>query len=243
MKTNSRKKFLTLILILFFMVLIMVPLTGGNALGDNTGTPVPPPIQNHTPDDRENSTYPEDNANDTAEHSPSLLSGGGLYGITSEGSPDSEYSDDSDSSTDSPDSDTPDTEGNETVVLSPASVEKTIGTSHTIEALVRDENGTVQIGKEVTFTVLSGPDAGLSGTVTTGSDGISQFTYTGGTVGTDQIQAYFTNSAGSVVSSNTVVVIWSGNAPTPVPEFPSPVFSGAIIIGMFCMAFFIREHS
>ncbi len=69
-----------------------------------------------------------------------------------------------------------------------------------------------QEGKEVTFTVVSGPNQGVNGTDTTNSDGIATYTFVypdvNGT-GTDNIQACFQSKEGLEVCSQVVEKEWT----------------------------------
>lgn len=94
-----------------------------------------------------------------------------------------------------------------TVGLSPTSAINPIGTSHTVTAFTQAANNAPVPGVTVDFRVLSGPNAGKTGTGTTGADGKTTFTYadTGGPAGgTDTIQAFI----GAALSSNQVLKTW-----------------------------------
>jgi len=93
------------------------------------------------------------------------------------------------------------------IALTPATATNPVGTSHTVEATAK-EGGVVQVGKTVTFTVLSGPHAGTTGTAVTDSAGKASFSYTGTSPGTDVIEASFLDSAGAVQRSNRVTKEW-----------------------------------
>ena len=96
-----------------------------------------------------------------------------------------------------------------TIQLSPASATNPINSSHTLTATV-EENGTPVVGTTITFTVISGPHAGmLPGTAVTDASGTAQFTYTGTTVGTDTIEASYVDSAGMTRKSNQVTKVWT----------------------------------
>jgi hypothetical protein len=73
--------------------------------------------------------------------------------------------------------------------LTPDTATNPVGTTHTVTATVK-ENGVPQVGKTVTFRVISGPNAGVVGTGITNGSGAATFTYTGaGGAGTDNITA------------------------------------------------------
>jgi hypothetical protein len=101
------------------------------------------------------------------------------------------------------------------IELSPAVALNTPGQDHTVTAMVEDALGAPQAGVAVTFAVVSGPNAGASGTCsfnadcTTDANGAVFFTYTGnGTVGVDTIEASFVDGGGNTVVSNSVLKFW-----------------------------------
>ena len=89
------------------------------------------------------------------------------------------------------------------ITLSPATATNPAGTSHTVTATVKDANNVPQVGVPVTFVILSGPNAGASGTCVpatcqTDSNGQVTFTYTSnGNAGTDIIDASFVDAQGN----------------------------------------------
>jgi hypothetical protein len=99
--------------------------------------------------------------------------------------------------------------------LSPATDTKIELNSHTVTATAESTGGTPVPGATVNFTILTGPNTGLTGTDTTDSNGEATFTYTDagplGTVGTDTIQASIGN-----LNSNIVEMIWEPNNQPPV---------------------------
>jgi uncharacterized repeat protein (TIGR01451 family) len=94
-----------------------------------------------------------------------------------------------------------------TIDLAPTSATNDVGASHTVTATVA-ENSTPVVGTTVTFTVLSGPNAGLTGTGVTDSAGQASFTYSSALAGTDTIEASYIDSAGKARSSNDVTKTW-----------------------------------
>ena len=92
------------------------------------------------------------------------------------------------------------------VGLSPAAATNPVGTSHTVTAFTQAANGAPVPGVTINFSVLTGPNAGRTGSGTTGADGKTTFTYndTGG-AGTDTIQAFI----GTNLSSNVVTKTWA----------------------------------
>jgi hypothetical protein len=104
----------------------------------------------------------------------------------------------------------------EGATLSPASGTSPVGQPYTLTAKVQDSNGNPVARQAVTFTVLSGPDAGVHQDATTGSTGSASFTYRGASPGEDVVQAGFTDPNGNNEVSNTATVDWTAQAPTAV---------------------------
>jgi hypothetical protein len=103
------------------------------------------------------------------------------------------------------------------VLLSPSSATNPVGSSHTLTATVQDQAGHPVPGVTVTFTVTSGPNAGVTGTAVTGADGKATFTYSSSVAGTDHIVASFHDATGALHSSNEVTKTWEGQTDTTPP--------------------------
>jgi hypothetical protein len=103
----------------------------------------------------------------------------------------------------------------EGATLSPASGASPVGKPYTLTAKVQDAGGNPVAKQAVTFTVLSGPDAGRKHNATTSSTGTATFTYSGAKAGQDAVQVSFTDPAGKKELSNTATVNWtSAGAPS-----------------------------
>jgi hypothetical protein len=102
----------------------------------------------------------------------------------------------------------------EGIVLAPLSATNPVGGSHTVTATVQDANGVPIVGRTVTFSVVSGPNAGKTGTAATNSAGQASFTYSDTNPGTDTIQATFVNSQGATEISNMVTKVWTATDAT-----------------------------
>jgi len=103
------------------------------------------------------------------------------------------------------------------ITLTPASATNPVRTAHTVTATVSDLLGRFQSDVLVTFSVLSGPNSGATGTCspnagcTTDGSGQVKFTYTSnGVTGTDQITACFTNQQSRQVCSQPASKEWTG---------------------------------
>jgi len=92
------------------------------------------------------------------------------------------------------------------IKLAPPTQSHNVGETATVTATVVDADNNGQPGINVTFSVLSGPDAGQTGSATTDGSGNASFSYVCGAVGTDTVEASFTDSFGGVHHSNDVTV-------------------------------------
>lgn len=91
------------------------------------------------------------------------------------------------------------------VGLSPSVASNPVGTDHTVTAIAQAANDAPIPGVTIDFKVLTGPNAGKTGSGNTGADGKTTFTYhDDGGAGTDTIQAFI----GAALSSNQVVKVW-----------------------------------
>ncbi len=108
------------------------------------------------------------------------------------------------------------------ITLAPETDQNLVGEDHTVTATLSDLLGNPQVGIEVTFTVIVGPNAGASGVSTTDANGEASFTYTGiAGIGVDQIEACFTNLAGDEVCSQIVTKEWLNQPPDCSTAEPS----------------------
>lgn len=96
--------------------------------------------------------------------------------------------------------------------ISPLTASNPVGQSHTVTATLVNQLGTPQPGITVSFTVISGPNAGMAGAAVTDANGQCAFTYVGnGGPGIDQIRGCFTNAQGIVICSQTATKEWQAN--------------------------------
>jgi hypothetical protein len=120
--------------------------------------------------------------------------------------------------------------------LGPETAENELGDDHTVTASLTDLVGNPQVGIEVSFAGLTGPNAGASGSCTvnvyctTDANGEISFIYTGsGGEGIDEIGACFLNQAGVELSALPVTKEWIMlNAP---PECADAYPSQALLWG------------
>lgn len=94
------------------------------------------------------------------------------------------------------------------IVLTPEVATNPLGTQHAVVARVFDDHGQAVVGKSVTFTVLTGPNAGLVAVQVTDGSGQASFTFRGDAAGTDTIQATFLDSNMVLRRSNIATKTW-----------------------------------
>ena len=102
------------------------------------------------------------------------------------------------------------------ITLSPQADTTFTGLNETLTAKVTNGQGAPVPGVGVTFTVRSGPNAGLTGTGTTDANGLATFSYTSAITGTDVIRASFTDTENH--QSQKSLITWRQSPPPPVPE-------------------------
>lgn len=109
-----------------------------------------------------------------------------------------------------------------TIDLTPPTATNELGTpgqTHTVDATVSDDFGDPVNGVLVDFDILSGPNAGASGSGTTAGGGTTPFTYVAAQglsgLGQDVISGCFTNGAGAAVC-DTATKDWVDTTPPTV---------------------------
>jgi RHS repeat-associated protein len=107
------------------------------------------------------------------------------------------------------------------ITLSPATSVQPVGVPYTATAQVTDASNSPTPNVKVNFVVLSGPNAGKTGTGTTDSQGNATFSYSSALLGTDILQASVTNATGGSIQSEQVTSTWTTADPCPTPTGPS----------------------
>jgi RHS repeat-associated protein len=100
------------------------------------------------------------------------------------------------------------------LALAPLSQTLPVGTAASLTATLLDGNQQPVAGQTVTFTVGSGPDAGVTSQATTSAAGVATFSYTGLAQGSDVVQAT-AGQGGATLVSNSATVAWTA-IPTAV---------------------------
>jgi hypothetical protein len=93
------------------------------------------------------------------------------------------------------------------LVLTPPTASNPVGTNHTVTATATAVGGAPVAAANVTFTVISGPNAGKTGQAVTNAQGKASFTYhdDAGVVGTDNIRANIGNLQSNIAVKNWVL--------------------------------------
>jgi hypothetical protein len=117
------------------------------------------------------------------------------------------------------------------LTLTPATATNDVGVMHTVTALVKDTINNPIAGVVVNFTIISGPNAGLSGSATTDSNGEATFSWTSLVVGTDTVEASVVNAAGAPVTT-TATKDWVIPS-NVIPEVPFGTIAG---LAAMCVA-------
>ncbi|WMW26028.1 PEF-CTERM sorting domain-containing protein [Methanolobus sediminis] len=115
--------------------------------------------------------------------------------------------------------------------LTPCCAQNVVNTDHTVTATVTSQAVPVE-NVTVYFEVISGPNAGDTGTDVTDSNGEATFTYTGdGGIGMDEITAYFYDDQGVKVEiEDPVNKTWVLDG--DIPEFPTIAVPVLAIVGL-----------
>lgn len=108
------------------------------------------------------------------------------------------------------------------IKLAPPEATNYVGSPHTVTATVVrhpevTDSSEPAVGVTVTFKVIDGPNAGLTGTAVTDSSGVATFTYTSSATGVDTIEATFMDQRERTQRSNRVTKTWI-NPPPPAAE-------------------------
>jgi hypothetical protein len=114
------------------------------------------------------------------------------------------------------------------VQLSPPTDSLSTGTNETLTATVTSSvgggAGTPIAGTLVSFSVISGPNAGTTGTGVTNAAGQATFTYTSSVTGTDFVHARFVDSGGHTETSANSEITWL-NTPPSFGNLSSPTIA------------------
>jgi hypothetical protein len=95
-----------------------------------------------------------------------------------------------------------------TVGLSQLTSTNVVGSPHTVTATAESTNGAPVPGATVNFEVISGPNAGASGSDVTDANGKAEFTYVGsGGPGVDEIQGFIGNLESNILEKTWVEVL------------------------------------
>jgi hypothetical protein len=119
------------------------------------------------------------------------------------------------------------------LTLTPATATNPVGTTHTVTALVKDSINNPVPGVLVTFDILSGPSASVTGTATTGANGEATFSWSSSSDGVDTIQASMASDIGAPITT-TATKTWYVRPDNVIPEVPlgTAAITAAMMIGL-----------
>lgn len=92
------------------------------------------------------------------------------------------------------------------ILLKPSSVILPVGASHDLIVTVQDNQGNRVTACDVTFSIIAGPNAGLSNIVRTNAIGTAVFTYMSSVAGEDTVVATITDNIGNQANSSPASV-------------------------------------
>jgi hypothetical protein len=111
------------------------------------------------------------------------------------------------------------------LTLSPHAATNEVGMTHTVTATMTDNLARPIPGVTVTFTIVSGPNGGTSGTNVTDANGKAEFSWTSTLVGQDTINATATSPFSQKTIFDTATKQW-------VPKLVIPEFWLGPIVGL-----------
>ncbi|HVK37279.1 MAG TPA: hypothetical protein VNA88_02010 [Candidatus Kapabacteria bacterium] len=94
------------------------------------------------------------------------------------------------------------------ISIEPLTATGATGTDHTLTATVTEDDVAV-MGASVTFTVISGPNAGATSTSSTDDGGQTTWTFSSALTGTDLIRASFVDGDGTTQTSDVAEMVWT----------------------------------
>lgn len=101
----------------------------------------------------------------------------------------------------------------EGILLSPANGSAATGGSQSVQAVVQNAVAQPIVGRAVTFTVISGPNIGLTKNAVTDASGTAKVSYSSTLAGVDTWQGSMINSQAHKQTSNLVTRLWTGTNP------------------------------
>ncbi len=123
------------------------------------------------------------------------------------------------------------------LTLTPATATNPINTQHTVTALVKDNINNPVPGVVVDFEILSGPNAGATGSATTDANGEATFSWSSSTDGVDTVQASITITpagAAPIEITTTATKTWYIVPDNVIPEVPlgTAAVTATMMIGL-----------
>jgi hypothetical protein len=132
------------------------------------------------------------------------------------------------------------------LTLTPATATNPVGTEHTVTALVKDKLNDPVPGVLVSFEILSGPNAGATGSATTDANGEATFSWSSSTDGVDTVQASITVTpvgAAPIEITTTATKTWYLVPNNVIPEVPfgTVAITATMMIGL--AVFYTKRRS
>jgi hypothetical protein len=125
----------------------------------------------------------------------------------------------------------------------PATAQNPVDTTHTVTALVKDSINDPVPGVLVTFNILTGPNAGVTGTATTDANGEATFSWSSSVAGIDTVQASIPGATGAAPITTTATKTWYVSPTNVIPEVPlgTAAITATMLIGL--AAFYAKRRT
>jgi hypothetical protein len=119
------------------------------------------------------------------------------------------------------------------LTLTPADATNPVGTTHTVTATVKDSINNPVPDVLVTFEIISGPSASMTGTATTDANGEATFSWSSSSDGVDTIQASIPTDTGAPITT-TATKTWYIRPDNVIPEVPlgTVAITATMMIGL-----------
>ena len=119
------------------------------------------------------------------------------------------------------------------LTLTPADATNPVDTMHTVTATVKDSINNPVPGVLVTFEILTGPSASVTGTATTDANGEATFSWSSSSAGIDTIQASIATDAGVPITT-TATKTWYIRPDNVIPEVPlgTAAITATLLVGL-----------
>jgi hypothetical protein len=129
------------------------------------------------------------------------------------------------------------------LLLTPTDATNPVGATHTVTATYTPPTGAALAGNHVIFTITAGPNAGMTGSGYTDSNGVATWSYSSTLAGTDTIIAslYDDIEQMPIMDSNLAYKTWVTDN-VPVPEFPTLAIPFGAMGVLLVVALYLRKQ-